>query len=154
MSANRVFKVIGVGLVIVAASACDFSESRDDGEAFAERYFAAMSSDDLTGALALYSPRFFDGTPRDQWLATLKNLRERCGLPASHTLKTWMVTNTVGTNGGSNTTLVYDVKYSSCRLTETLVVSKPDSGEDKIIRHVLKLEGAMPDKAGSAGTSV
>jgi hypothetical protein len=138
----------------VSATACGVSASRDDGEAFAERYFTAMKSDDVAGALALYSPKFFDGTPRDQWLATLKNLRERCGMPASHTLKNWMVTNTVGTNGGSNTTLVYDVKYTSCRLTETLVVSRPEDGDDKIIRHVLKLEGAMPDKAGSAGTRV
>jgi hypothetical protein len=65
-----------------------------------------------------------------------------------------MVTDQVGPASGSTTTLTYDVKYASCHLTETLVVSRPEGGEDKIIRHILKLEGAMPDKAGSAGTSV
>jgi hypothetical protein len=154
MSPNRALKVLAVGLAVISAAACDFSESRDDGEAFAERYFTAMQGDDVAGALALYSPKFFDGTPRDQWLATLRNLRERCGTPTSHALKNWMVTDQVGPASGSTTTLTYDVKYASCHLTETLVVSRPEGGEDKIIRHILKLEGTMPDKAGSAGTSV
>ncbi len=154
MSLDRVLRFLAVGLAVISAAACGFSKSRDDGEAFAERYFTAMNSDDVAGALALYSPKFFDSTPREQWLATLRNLRERCGTPTSHALKNWMVTDRVGTASGSTTTLTYDVTYSSCRLTETLVVSRPEGGEDKIIRHVLKLEGTMPDKAGSGGTSV
>ena len=154
MSPKRALKVLAVGLAVVVAAACDFSGNREDAEAFAERYFAAMRSDDVAGALAFYSPKFFDGTPRDQWLATLRNLRERCGTPTSHSLTNWMVTDQVGAASGSTTTLTYDVKYASCRLSETLVVSRPEGGEDKIIRHIVKLEGTMPDKAGSAGTSV
>jgi hypothetical protein len=141
-------------MAMLAASACDFSESRQDAEAFAERYFAARSADDASGALAFYSPKFFAGTPRDQWLATLQGVRERCGTLRSHALKNWMVTNQVGTQSGSTTTLIYDVNYTSCRLTETMVVSRPDGGEDKIIRHVLKVEGQMPQNSNPAGTTV
>jgi hypothetical protein len=65
-----------------------------------------------------------------------------------------MVTDQVGAASGSTTTLTYEVKYASCRVSETLVVSRPEGGEDKIIRHTLKLEATTPDAAGSAGTSV
>jgi hypothetical protein len=154
MSAHRVLKILAVGLAVVLAAACDFSRNREDAEAYAERYFAARQGDDVADALAFYSPKFFDGTPRDQWLATLRNLRDRCGTPTSHSLKNWMVTDQVGAASGSTTTLTYEVKYASCRVSETLVVSRPEGGEDKIIRHTLKLEATTPDTAGSAGTSV
>jgi hypothetical protein len=58
----------------------------------------------------------------------------------------------VGTESGSTVSLTYDVKYASCRVSETLVVVKPDGGEDKILRHLMKLEGSTPDK-NPAGTS-
>jgi hypothetical protein len=141
-----------LGLAIAAASACGFYASRNEAEAFAERYFAALNGADVTGALAFYSPGFFEGTPRDQWLATLQGVRERCGMPTSHSLENWVVTDHLGTDSGSSATLVYDVKYASCRLSETLVVFKPEGGEDKIVRHVLKLEGAAPDSSKAAGT--
>jgi hypothetical protein len=152
MSAIRTLLLFCLGLAIAAASACGFYASRNEAEAFAERYFAALNDADVTGALAFYSPRFFAGTPRDQWLATLQGVRERCGMPTSHSLENWVVTNHFGADSGSSATLVYDVKYASCRLSETLVVFKPEGGEDKIVRHILKLEGAAPDKREPAGT--
>jgi hypothetical protein len=152
MSPIRTLLLLCLGLAIAETSACGLYASRNDAEAFAERYFAALNDADVTGALAFYSPRFFAGTPRDQWLATLQGVRERCGMPTSHSLENWVVTNHFGTDSGSSATLVYDVKYASCRLSETLVVFKPEGGEDKIVRHILKLEGAAPDKRQPAGT--
>jgi hypothetical protein len=153
MSPIRAFLILSLALAMAAASACGSYASRNDAEAFAERYFAALQGGDVSGALALYSPKFFEGTPRGEWLATLQGVRERCGMPTSHSLENWVVTNRIGTDSGSSATLVYDVKYASCRLSETLVVFKPEGGEDKILRHILKLEGAAPDKRMPAGTS-
>jgi len=152
MSPIRTLLLLCLGVAIATASACGFYASRNEAQAFAERYFTALNGADVTPALALYSPRFFEGTPRDQWLATLQGVRERCGMPTSHSLENWVVTNHLGTDSGSSATLVYDVKYASCRLSETLVVFKPDGGEDKIVRHILKLEEAAPDKSEPAGT--
>ena len=151
MLSIRALLILPLGLAIAAASSCGFYEGRNDAEAFAERYFAALNGDDVTRALAFYSSKFFEGTPRDQWLATLQGVRERCGMPGSHTLENWVVTNHLGTDSGSSATLVYDVRYASCRLSETMVVFKPEGGEDKIVRHILKLEGAAPDKRMPAG---
>lgn len=153
MSPRRAFTVLVGGLAILATSSCGTYAARDEAEGFAERYFAARSSDNAAGALAFYSPKFFAGTPRDQWLATLQGVRERCGTPRSHSLKSWTATNVVGTQSGSTVTLTYDVKYASCQLAETLVVFKPAGGEDQILRHIMKLQGPIPNKATSAGTS-
>jgi hypothetical protein len=153
VSSRRAFTALAVGLAIVATSSCGSYEARDEAEGFVERYFTATGGDDVVAALAFYSPKFFAGTPRDQWLSTLQGVRDRCGTPTSHSLKGWTATNLIGTESGSTVTLTYDVRYASCRLSETLVVFRPEGGEDKILRHLIKLEGPMPDKTNPAGTS-
>jgi hypothetical protein len=152
MSPRRAFSALAAALAIIATASCGTYEARDEAEGFAERYFTVRSGDDLAAVLPFYSAKFFAGTPRDQWLSSLQVVHDRCGTPRSHALKSWTATNLVGTEGGSTVTLTYDVRYASCRVSETLVVFKPDGGEDKILRHLMKLEGSMPDK-NPAGTS-
>jgi len=137
---------------MIASASCGTYAARDEAESFVERYFTARSGDDLAAALPFYSAKFFAGTPREQWLSSLQALRDRCGTPASHALKGWTATNRVGTESGSTVSLTYDVKYASCRMSETLVVFKPEGGEDKILRHLMKLEEPALDR-NSAGTS-
>jgi hypothetical protein len=137
---------------MIASASCGTYAARDEAQQFAERYFAARSGDDLAAALPFYSEKFFAGTPREQWLSSLQAVRDRCGTPASHALKGWTATNRVGTESGSTVSLTYDVKYASCRMSETLVVFKPEGGEEKILRHLMKLEEPTPDR-NSAGTS-
>jgi hypothetical protein len=152
MSPRRACTALAAALAIIATSSCGTYVARDEAESFVERYFTARSGDDLTAVLPFYSARFFAGTPREQWLSSLQVVHDRCGTPTSHSLKSWTATNLVGTESGSTVTLTYDVKYASCRVSETLVVFRPDGGEDKILRHLMKLEGSMPDK-NPAGTS-
>jgi hypothetical protein len=152
MTPRRAFTALAAALAIIATASCGTYAARDEAESFVERYFTARSGDDLAAALPFYSARFFAGTPRDQWLSSLQAVRDRCGTPTSHALKSWTATNLVGTESGSTVSLTYDVKYASCRVSETLVVFKPEGGEDKILRHLMKLEEPTPDK-NSAGTS-
>jgi hypothetical protein len=152
MSARRAITALAAALAIIATASCGTYAARDEAESFAERYFTARSGDDMAAALSFYSPKFFAGTPRDQWQATLQNLRDRCGTPTAHSLKGWTATNRVGTQSGATVSLTYDVKYASCQLSETLVVFKPQGGENQILRHIMKLGGPLPDK-GSGGTS-
>jgi hypothetical protein len=152
MPRGRAFTALAAALAIIATSSCGTYAARDEAESFAERYFAARSGDDLAAVLPFYSARFFAGTPREQWLSSLQVVHDRCGTPTSHSLTGWTATNLVGTESGSTVTLTYDVRYASCRVSETLVVFKPDGGEDKILRHLMKLEGSTPDK-NPAGTS-
>jgi hypothetical protein len=151
MSARRAFTALAAALAFIATSACGTYAARDEAEGLAERYFAARGGDDLAAVLPFYSAKFFAGTPRDAWLSSLQAVRDRCGTPASHSLKGWTATNLVGAESGSTVSLTYDVRYASCRMSETLVVFKPEGGEEKILRHLMKLEGGMPDNP--AGTS-
>jgi hypothetical protein len=150
MSPGRAFTALA--LAIIATSSCGTYEARDEAQQFVERYFTVRSGDDLAAALPFYSAKFFAGTPRERWLSSLQLVHDRCGTPTSHSLTGWTATNLVGTESGSTVTLTYDVRYASCRLSEILVVFKPDGGEDQILRHLMKLEGPTPDK-NSAGTS-
>ncbi len=151
MSPVRAFTALAAALASIVTSSCGTYEARDEAQQFAERYFTARNGDDLAAVLPFYSAKFFAGTPREEWLSSLQVIHDRCGTPASHALKGWTATNLVGTESGSTVTLTYDVKYASCRMSETLVVFKPEGGEDKILRHIMKFEGATPDNP--AGTS-
>ncbi|GAC1451538.1 MAG: hypothetical protein PVS2B3_00760 [Steroidobacteraceae bacterium] len=152
MAPGRALSAFAVGLALIASPSCGTFEARDAAEKLIERYFAARSGDDLTAVLSFYSPRFFAGTPREQWLASLQAVQDRCGKPASHALKGWTAANRGGADSGATVTMTYDVSYASCQLSETLVVFEPEGGEIQILRHVMKLREPPPDQR-PAGTS-
>jgi hypothetical protein len=142
---------------IVAANlcmaACSFSADRKDAEALAERYFSAMQRRDIAGVLSLYSSRFYGATSRGDWLAFLNDLHARCGAPKSHSLATWTVLSSFGVNAGTRTTLLYDVQYSSCRMSEKMMVFKPDGGQIQIEAHFLTPKVPAPEDKGSVQTT-
>ena len=98
-----------MALVLCAAIGCSFSADRKEAEQLAEQYFSKVQGGDIEGVLPLYSARFYVVTSRADWLAFLQNQRARCGTPETHSLVTWNVLNSFGTNAGITTTLVYDV---------------------------------------------
>ena len=114
---------------------CSFSADKKEAEGLAEQYFADIRGSDFEGALALYSPRFFAVTSREQWLLFLKEQRSRCGTPKTHTLTNWNVFSSFGINSGTRTTLTYEVEYSSCRVSESLTTFKPSGGKIQIQGH-------------------
>ena len=133
-------------------SACDFAEDKDAAAGWAERYFAAATGSEISAVLPLYSPRFFAVTPRETWLGTLQQLRDRCGTPSTHQLKNWTVTHHVGVNAGTTVKLIYDVKYERCRITETLVVFSPPEGGFSIVGHFFQVTQAAPSGSGKTTT--
>src|SRR4029077_8492675 len=76
MSRHRAITALAAALAIIATVSCGTYAARDEAQQYAERYFTARSGDDVAAALAFYSPKFFAGTPRDEWQATLQGLRE------------------------------------------------------------------------------
>lgn len=106
-------------VALCAAVGCSFSENKKEAEQLADQYFAMMQSSDIEGALALYSPRFYQVTSRADWANFLQGQRDRCGVPKTHALVTWNVFSSMGTDSGVRTTLVYDVHYSNCRVSES-----------------------------------
>ena len=150
MTGQRVAVLV---VALCAAIGCSFSDNRKEAEQLAEKYFSTIQGEDLEGVLRLYSARFYLVTPRADWLAFLQNQRSRCGTPKSHTLVTWNVLNSFGTNAGTTTTLVYDVQYASCRVSEKMTIFKPSGGKIQIQGHFLTPKaGIQNDKGDSQPT--
>jgi hypothetical protein len=62
------------------------------------------------------------------------------------------VFSSFGTNSGIRTTLVYDVQYSSCQMSEKLIIFKPSGAEIQIQGHLLKHEAGQIEKGESQAT--
>lgn len=135
---------------LCAAIGCSFSQDRKEAEELAEQYFAKMQAGDVEGVLSLYSAHFYGVTSRADWLTFLENQRARCGAPKTHTLVTWNVFNAFGTNAGTTTTLVYDVQYSSCRVSEKMIIFKPSGGNIQIQGHFLAPKAGTHDEKGDS----
>jgi hypothetical protein len=135
-------RILAVAVVTALICSCGFSEDKTEAMGLADRYFVAAADSDIEATLPFYSSRFFEATPRDDWTRTLGGVRSRCGIPKSHTLNTWNASSRIGTNGGSTVTLIYDVEYAHCRISETISTFRPDGGERQIIGHYFKLEDA------------
>jgi hypothetical protein len=141
--ASRAMRVVLMAAAFYAALGCSFSEDRKEAEQLAEQYFAKMQGEDIESVLSLYSARFYEVTSRADWRSFLENQRARCGTPKTHSLVNWNVFNSFGTNAGTTTTLVYDVQYSSCRVSEKITVFKPSDGKLQIQGHFLKPEARI-----------
>jgi hypothetical protein len=148
--------IVGVAVVSIALCAviaCSFSDARKEAEQLAEQYFTKIQGGDIEGVLSLYSARFYKVTSRADWLAFLQEQRSRCGMPETHSLVTWNVLNSFGVNAGTTTTLVYDVQYSSCRVSEKMTIFKPSGGKIQIQGHFLTPKaGIQTDKGDSQPT--
>lgn len=151
-SVGRAIQVAAIVGALSAVIGCSFAGDRKEAEQLAEQYFAKMQGGDVEGALSFYSPRFYKATSRIEWLAFLQDQRARCGVPKTHSLKTWTVFSSIGRNAGTRTTLVYDVQYTSCRMSEKMTIFKPDGGEIRIDGHFLKPEAGKEHQLDSETT--
>jgi hypothetical protein len=141
-------RVAVMAVALCAAIACSFSGDREEAEQLAEKYFSTMQGGEIESVLPLYSARFYVVTSRADWLAFLQNQRARCGRPKTHSLVTWNVLNSFGTKAGTTTTLVYDVQYSSCRVSEKMTIFKPSGGKIQIQGHFLTPKAGVQNDKG------
>jgi len=144
--------VIGLAAcAVLALAACGITDEKNAAAACADRYFAAAALDDVTAVLPLYSPEFFTTTPRDTWVETLRQFRDRCRKPLSHDLVSWSVARRTGRDDHARAKLVYDVHYERCRTTETLELFRPSGAQFAIVSHSLEMNESAP--AGSEKTT-
>jgi hypothetical protein len=149
----RSVRVSIMAVAMCAALGCSFSKDREEAEQLAEQYFSEMISGNIEDVLSLYSPQFYEVTSRAEWLTFLENQRARCGTPKTYSLVTWNVFSSIGTNSGTRTTLVYDVQYSNCRVSEKMTIFKPSGGKIQIQGHFLVPKaGTESGKAESEAT--
>jgi hypothetical protein len=140
-----------VALMLVAvcvAMGCSLSRNKKEAEQLAEQYFSEMMSGDIEDVLSLYSAQFYALTSRVEWLTFLENQRARCGTPKTYALVTWNVFSSFGTNSGTRTTLVYDVQYSRCRVSEKITTFKPSGGKIQIQGHFLTPKAGIQNEKG------
>ena len=132
-----------LGLGILAG--CNMLTGKDDADAVARQLFGSLQSGDYERAISFYSPRFFEKTPKDDWLHNLKMVSSRLGDLQAYQLQTWNVHKNVGTGGnGTFYQLQYRVTYARYPATETLVLYRPLRGGDiKVLGHQINSEGFL-----------
>ncbi len=126
--------VICLALVVITGG-CGFTQSKNDAEAIAERYFEAAQRGDNEAVLSLYDQQFYTNTPRPKWAEMYSKIVGKLGKPTKHDLTNWTVNNMVGIGAGRYVTLVYKVTYEKDAGRETLRIFLPPSGSGGILAH-------------------
>jgi len=84
-------------------------------------------------ALALFSERFFEATPRDELRGILEKVDRRHGPLSYSELGPWETIVSKGTHPFSRFTYIYEVKYRDGSTRESFVLEKEDDGKIKIL---------------------
>jgi hypothetical protein len=140
-------------LAAASLPSCGIYDSKVSAERVAENYYSDVFASRPENALPLYANSFFNSTPRERLLDLFKEVYLRCGTLISHKLVNWQA-HTDLTMGRSGATLVYDVRYSSCDMRETLVLAEQSQGVWKIRAQNFKVLSATPLLSQPRGTSI
>ena len=113
-------------------------------ERFVSRYFDSVKKGQMDTVLSLYSPLFYEKTPRDQWRESLAQVGQSLGELKSFELQLPLEARQEGPDGSYRSKLVYRVRYSKYRAEETITVFKaPAEGPMSILEHEIRyLEGS------------
>jgi hypothetical protein len=118
-------------LAAVSLPSCGVYDGKVNAERVAENYYSAVLSSRPERAFPLYSNSFFDLTPKEKLLDLFRQVYLHCGATRSHKLINWQA-HTDFMTGLSGATLVYDVRYTSCDMRETMVLAEQSQGVWKI----------------------
>jgi hypothetical protein len=151
MTFSRTLCSIATSFIALLSASCDLQENSEQDRALADRYFAASAAGDYETVLSLYSQQFFAKTTREQFRDLLMSVHTRCGAPKTHVLKGSTITSSL-TDGSGQATLIYDVTYDRCRLSEVIRIAKPDNGEPKILGHQLNFQTLPPEQLHAPST--
>jgi hypothetical protein len=130
-------------LAAASLASCGIYDGKVNAERVAEDYYSAVTASRPENALPLYANSFFDVTPRERLLGLFRQVYLRCGAPMSHKLVNWQA-HTDFSAGLSGATLVYDVRYPSCNLRETMIVAEQSQGIWKIKAQNFRVLSAVP----------
>jgi hypothetical protein len=142
---RRLVSVAAAALALGILTGCNMLTGKDDADAVARQLYGSLQSGDYERAVSFYSPRFFEKTPKDDWVQNLKTVSSRLGDLQAYQLQTWNVQKNVGTSaGGTFYQLQYRVTYARYPATETLVLYRPLNGGDiKVLGHQINSEGFL-----------
>ena len=142
--ASRLRLCLVLIVTMSALAGCGSFTGKRDAEAVAANVFEALRSRDYDRALAFYSPRFFEKTPRTVWLKTLSAVAERFGNLESYELVQSHAQRYFSASGsGTYYQLGNKVLYSKTAASEVLVLFRPLLGGDiQVVRH--HIDSAAP----------
>jgi hypothetical protein len=142
---RRLVSVAAAALALGILTGCNMLTGKDDADAVARQLYGSLQSGDYERAVSFYSPRFFEKTPKDDWVQNLKTVSSRLGDLQAYQLQTWNVQKNAGTSaGGTFYQLQYRVTYARYPATETLVLYRPLNGGDiKVLGHQINSEGFL-----------
>jgi hypothetical protein len=132
-----------VALTAASMPSCGIYNGKVNAERVAENYYSAVLSSRPERAFPLYANSFFDSTPKEKLLDLFKQVYLRCGALMSHKLVNWQA-HTDFTAGLSGATLVYDVRYTSCDMRETMILAEQSQGVWKIKAQNFKVLSSTP----------
>jgi Protein of unknown function (DUF4019) len=142
---RRLVSVAAAAFALGILTGCNMLTGKDDADAVARQLYGSLQSGDYERAVSFYSPRFFEKTPKDDWVQNLKTVSSRLGDLQAYQLQTWNMQKNVGTSAsGTFYQLQYRVTYARYPATETLVLYRPLSGGDiKVLGHQINSEGFL-----------
>jgi cytochrome c-type biogenesis protein CcmH/NrfG len=111
------------GLIALPLTGCGKAvKEKQQAEATAEQYYAAIAAGDAEAAVGLMDPEVFERTPRERLVDFLRSARQRLGEYRGHTSTGSRVGTFVMSDGKtiSRLVLTYRVRYSLHEADESL----------------------------------
>lgn len=133
------------------AVGCNPTADKAAIEAVGERLYALIKAKDFDGAAGLYDERFFQATPRAEWIELLGSVTKKLGDLQKQELVNWRLREFtgVGTANPSGTygELQYKTTYAKHEASEALSVFKPKSGDGgyRITGHKINSNGLLKE---------
>jgi hypothetical protein len=112
-------------------SGCGMGEAKGEAELVAQAYFDCIQKADFDGAMELFSAKFFQATPREEWRVMQEKIGEKLGGLQSYKLVQWNVFK--GKKSGLSGIIVelgYEATYEKYPAQVLIVAYKPVGGEE------------------------
>lgn len=126
-------KTLGTMLFSFLIFSCNFNanvnfeneeKEKEDAESTAAIMYLNLSRKEYEKVTDLFSDSFFKTDNRDNFIKFLSSNAKKLGDFQDYNLMEWKTSRSKGTNTNAQYLLVYDVKYSKFKATETLLMVK------------------------------
>lgn len=138
-------KTLGTLLFSLSVLSCNFNanvnfeneeKEKENAESTAALMYLELSKKNYDKVTSLFSDSFFKTDSRENFIKVLSNKTEKLGDFQDYKLIEWKTSRTQGTNTNTQYLLVYEVKYSKFKATESLSMLKEGEAIKIIGYHV------------------
>jgi hypothetical protein len=139
-------------LVLPLASCRQGPEGKDEAEATAEKYFAAIAAGEFEAAVDLMDPEAFEHRPREAMIEFLHLVKQRLGNYQGHAAKGWRAGTFVAADGKTfhRLMLTYNVRYSQHEADNSLTFLTGE-GPPRFVGVIIMSPAFMPGAAPEPG---